>query len=39
MFALDLDIPDVMFERATEVLAEVVVDAEAAQVAAEVKKP
>lgn len=38
-FALDLDIPDVMFDRAGEVLAEVIVKAEDARIAAEVKTP
>lgn len=37
-FAVDLDIPDEMFERAEQVIAELVVDAESATIAAKVKK-
>lgn len=35
-FAVDLDIPDVMFERASEVLAELVIDPEDASIAAQI---
>jgi hypothetical protein len=35
-FAVDLDIPDVMFERASEVLAELVIDPEDAAIAVQI---
>lgn len=39
MFALDLDIPDEMFEQAQQVLAEIVVNPEDLAIAAEVHTP
>jgi hypothetical protein len=37
-FALDLDIPDAMFDRARQVIAEIAVPEEAAEIAASVKR-
>lgn len=37
-FGVDLDIPDELFERASQVIAEIVIPVEAAEIAAEVKQ-